>query len=491
MGQRSQIYVRIQKEDEKGNIQKDLVPMYYQWNYAERMVSRVASTAEWLKESAGYYFSSQNREKLEKILSTNFDMKDVVIPRNIFLELADLTDDDAKFPIGEELSSAIFGEQDNNDGQAYIDVYVKGDDVHVSYAFMKDSGQTIMTANEYMNWDLGGEEQYNWINDYMERDWTEELEYTLKNVKYLGSEATLMSEQELEQFINDNYDKQFCDRVADQYAQCSYDYYLNQCAKAVFVNAFEKGVMAHPEEVFVKALEVLREYQKNHGMGSLHTDLQKMKEEGKLDIEKEEQKESEIDPKEALKEVKEMFWKATGGSHNIVGFFDSITDEYGVKRYCTEYCARTNAFENDNDRFMAIQRNTGTWGGQPQFETDFEFSLVPYIKRVLSGEDKENIKRDLSADFQDRWMHTFHPDKLPKEPKHRYEAVFGKNSNQFWVYDNVKDRYIDPPKEILDMVKSVLYDYARAQDYLQDIINEEPDWLNDEEYTYDGDELDI
>jgi hypothetical protein len=288
MGQRSQIYVRIQNEKRDGNIQKDMVPMYYQWNYAERMVSRVATTAEWLKEIAGYYFSSGKRSDLEKILSTNFDMKDVVTPRNIFLECAELTDDDEKFPTGEALNSTVFYEQDNNDGQAYIDVYVKGDDVIVKYAFTENQGEHAMTADEYMNWDLGHREnRFDWVRDYMDRDWTDEISYTMKNIKYLGSEATLMSDKELEEFQKDNYDKQFGDRVADQYAKCSYDFFLNACAKAVFENAFEKGIKAQPAEIFVKAVEVLKEYNKEPGNGSLYARLQEMKENGVLDLSEE------------------------------------------------------------------------------------------------------------------------------------------------------------------------------------------------------------
>ena len=45
MGQRSQIYVRYQKDDANY-----LVARYYQWNYGERMISRCRHTLEWIRE---------------------------------------------------------------------------------------------------------------------------------------------------------------------------------------------------------------------------------------------------------------------------------------------------------------------------------------------------------------------------------------------------------------------------------------------------------
>ena len=65
----------------------------------------------------------------------------------------------------------------------------------------------------------------------------------------------------------------------------------------------------------------------------------------------------------------------------------------------------------------------------------------------------------------------------------RYEPALGFNTKQWWVYDNDKQVWIDPPTEVLD---SLPRDVDKAEDMLYDILELEPDWLNDEDYWYDG-----
>ena len=77
--------------------------------------------------------------------------------------------------------------------------------------------------------------------------------------------------------------------------------------------------------------------------------------------------------------------------------------------------------------------------------------------------------------------------------KYRYDASFGCNSKQWWVYDNYLCAYIDPPKAVLDEIDSKFetFDYDAISEWLSDLCNNErPDWLNDVEYTY-FDELEI
>ncbi len=78
----------------------------------------------------------------------------------------------------------------------------------------------------------------------------------------------------------------------------------------------------------------------------------------------------------------------------------------------------------------------------------------------------------------------------------RYESLYGPNTKQLWIYDNEQDAFIDPPKEVLDEIEekfdlNTADGLSEAEGYLDDICNnEEPDWLEDEDYTYDED-LDI
>ena len=77
----------------------------------------------------------------------------------------------------------------------------------------------------------------------------------------------------------------------------------------------------------------------------------------------------------------------------------------------------------------------------------------------------------------------------------RYEAYFMPNTKQWWIYDGEEDVYIDPPTEVLDKVDELFaQDTAdsmdEARDYLENICNnEQPDWLNEEEYWYDDEDL--
>ena len=53
MGERSQIFIKTNYTDKEGNTETKLYAIYYQWNYNERMISRMKSLAEWIKDEAG------------------------------------------------------------------------------------------------------------------------------------------------------------------------------------------------------------------------------------------------------------------------------------------------------------------------------------------------------------------------------------------------------------------------------------------------------
>ena len=68
----------------------------------------------------------------------------------------------------------------------------------------------------------------------------------------------------------------------------------------------------------------------------------------------------------------------------------------------------------------------------------------------------------------------------------RYAAVLGFNTKQWWAYDEENDTFIDPPAEILDSLPNWRENVDETEEAFQKILDEEPDWLNDEEYIYDG-----
>lgn len=65
----------------------------------------------------------------------------------------------------------------------------------------------------------------------------------------------------------------------------------------------------------------------------------------------------------------------------------------------------------------------------------------------------------------------------------RYMAVLGFNTKQWWVYDNKKDLFIDPPIEVLDELEK-LDDTDEQESLLEKLANQEPDWLFDKGYRY-------
>lgn len=148
MGQRSQIFVRFEKELGE----KEIVARYFNWNYGERMISRVYHTIAWIKahleltnSDPGQYLS-QNRKKLVRILDTNFDMYDITIASNILKEYEEF---DWHMP----LNDFMFNGQDNNDGKAFIDVKRNG---MIKYALLT-SDNVLCNPSEYMVWDIDKE----------------------------------------------------------------------------------------------------------------------------------------------------------------------------------------------------------------------------------------------------------------------------------------------------------------------------------------------
>ncbi len=267
MGQRSQIYVRITQRDKDDEIRQDLVPMYYGWNYGERMVSRVASTVEWLENSARYYFSGNHREKLEKILSVNFDMKDVVDARNIFLDTADLYADKKAYPKGAALNDEIFWGQDNNDGKAFIDVYVddKKDEVTIRTCFTDSELRKPLSAMEYLDWNLG-EDDKTWFVVNREKpleefDW-ETVDYTLKNTFFIKQHSELMSERKLQEFLDCNYDKAFNEKLVQNLALGSTNYKMATCLRQIYGHLLEENVKPSEADVYLLASKCLKHYEK-------------------------------------------------------------------------------------------------------------------------------------------------------------------------------------------------------------------------------------
>lgn len=185
MGQRSQIYIHwdIQKYNDERRA-KGFIARYFQWNYGERMVSRTRGIIEALQdEYLEYRYLLTDKwgyEKLCRICDTNFDMRDIVRSDDILDEIRR----------GEYDKEYLF-KQDNNDGQLLIKITDDG----IKYAFIYE-GTSPLNALRYMRADMGA-------------DWRKQnkdaVDYTLENHKAINTMATLMTEDEVKEFLNADY----------------------------------------------------------------------------------------------------------------------------------------------------------------------------------------------------------------------------------------------------------------------------------------------
>lgn len=70
-----------------------------------------------------------------------------------------------------------------------------------------------------------------------------------------------------------------------------------------------------------------------------------------------------------------------------------------------------------------------------------------------------------------------------------YIVIHGPNTKQWWVYNEEEDFYIDPPSEVLNQVEAFSSDINEQEEYFQNIVDENPSWLYDEDYYYEDVEL--
>lgn len=242
MGQRSQIYVKVNVTDEKGNTKTDLTARYYQWNYGERMISRARSITEWVSEHLNYW--TYERDKLPAIMAINFDMGDKVDTLDILKETCEYMGF-RKDKIGWEVptsenkdvfNSSIFDEQDNNNGQFFLEVSYneKTKEKEMKYAFRELEYPDIpMDAYEYLITDLGYKVEdkleeamkseewknpnfykdffYNHVSEILsgyDEYWLETISEIHENITFLEENVHTMTKEELQAFLTFDYSKQ-------------------------------------------------------------------------------------------------------------------------------------------------------------------------------------------------------------------------------------------------------------------------------------------
>lgn len=190
MGQRSQVYIRYESK----NDEKQLSAYHFQWNYGDRMISRAVKGIDWLQ---GNKFLSFNSEKIPYIFAVNQDYNDVVLPCDILKETKEYI---AETNRPQDFNEELFLCQDNNDGCLYVDVSKDG---NVKYAFTNGEEYYYkkfpkpLTAEEYMD-------SQDWYWESAEEE--EMVETCKKNIEEIGKLATLMTQEELTEFICYDYE---------------------------------------------------------------------------------------------------------------------------------------------------------------------------------------------------------------------------------------------------------------------------------------------
>ena len=196
MGQRSQIYIRY-----NGDIK---VANYYNWCYGERLVSRARSIVERLDyKHIRYDFGD---EKIKRYCDVNFDMRDISISHDILQDYKDGKDD-----FQGNFNQVVFAYA-NNDGQLFIDVTQEKDEQpKIKYCFVEYyTSDKILDGTGYLNWDTRGNYKIKHWERYLSchKDLKREIiKYTRKNLAYLQEHATLMTYDELQDFVNSDYDE--------------------------------------------------------------------------------------------------------------------------------------------------------------------------------------------------------------------------------------------------------------------------------------------
>lgn len=74
------------------------------------------------------------------------------------------------------------------------------------------------------------------------------------------------------------------------------------------------------------------------------------------------------------------------------------------------------------------------------------------------------------------------------ERSDRYEACKGFNTKQWWIYDTEDEMLIDPPIEVCNIARKIerRFSCEAASEFIERIAFNEPDWLFDEDYRFDG-----
>ena len=190
MGQRSQIYIRIKDKYNKTSF----YAKYYQWNYGERMISRARHGIEYIKNMVEDEFLGleSTREQVNRIFDVNFDMHDIMITHDLIKEWGEYGGKEDKISLNYYVFNA-----DNNDGRLFIDV--DENKKTIKYCFTDYDNKILSSPHAYMDWDYE-----DWLKSEYLSDKAREI--CVKNMQYIENNAILMTQDELDEYLNYDYE---------------------------------------------------------------------------------------------------------------------------------------------------------------------------------------------------------------------------------------------------------------------------------------------
>lgn len=181
---RSQIFVRYKEDGER-----KMVARQYPMNYGECMISRARYGIAWIKSICKYI--DEVGYKLYRVLDTNFDMGDCTISSNLLIEYVE---DDL---LHDTLNDFMFNQQSNDNGKLLIDILPDGT---IKYSFLDCDNEKVMSAAEYMDWDMG--EKWTTPTKYMSQ---KVIDTCKRNIEDINKMAVQMTEDEVREFMEFDY----------------------------------------------------------------------------------------------------------------------------------------------------------------------------------------------------------------------------------------------------------------------------------------------
>ena len=166
------------------------------------------------------------------------------------------------------------------------------------------------------------------------------------------------------------------------------------------------------------------------------------------------------------------------------------------EEFCNSYEEKYGDTNIDWDLIKCLWEDTFDLADKTSADWLLEMSIDDLVKEEM---DVKYLYDKYSRKQYDKWHKSKDNKDLPinsvewrkKFYDNRCEAVIGFNTKQPWVYDNVRDVYIDPPAEVLDSLPDWREDSDKTCEALLEICKTNPEWLLERQFWYGDEDFEI